>query len=329
MKQERGHIILVFWALMLLMWPLGGRAQVHPLADHYLSNLFLVNPAVAGSERYAPLNLSTRQQWMGWRGAPSSQSVTYHSRVVSKKQFYNPRGFRNKGSNTYSRVGLGGGFFNYSYGIVSQTGIHIDYAYHVEVGNGRLSLGLAPVMFQYRINKSGLVFPDPSLLDPGLIGGTEVANIFDVNAGIHYYSERLYLGLSSIQMINSLIMNRQLINPDHLSPMENPDLRQSVYAYAGGYIPVGQDLLIEPTIMLKYNNYSGLRGDIHTSLHYRDRFQVGAGYRWQEGLDFFTGVRFDNLSIRYLFSVPLGTDIPNQFSSHQVQVGFNLGQPID
>ena len=305
------------------------RAQVHPIADRYRLNLFLLNPAIAGTERYAPLHLSTRQQWMGWRGAPSSQSVTLHSRLVSKKLFYNPRGYRNKGANSFGRVGIGGGFFNYSYGIVSQVGIHLDYAYHVEVGDGRLSLGLAPLFFQYRLSRSGLIFPDPSLVDPELIGGTEVANIIDFNAGVHYSSDRLYAGISGIQMINSLILNKQLIDDDHISPLDNPDLSQSTYAYAGGFIEVGEDIRIEPMVLVKYNNYSGLRADLNVAFHYRQRFLAGAGYRWQEGMELFTGIRLDNLSIRYLFEVPVGSQIPNNFTSHLIQVGFNLGQPID
>ncbi|MFO7617858.1 MAG: type IX secretion system membrane protein PorP/SprF [Bacteroidales bacterium] len=329
MKRAARHIIPILGALFLLVVPVALRSQVHPLADHYRLNLFLMNPAIAGTERYAPLHLSTRQQWMGWRGAPTAQAVTLHSRLVSKKLFYNPRGFRNKGANSFGRVGVGGGFFNYSYGIVSQTGIHLDYAYHVEVGDGRLSLGLAPLFFQYRLNKSGLIFPDPTLVDPGLTGGSEVAHIIDFNAGVHYYSDRLYAGISGIQMINSLIVNQKTIIEDHFSPLDNPDLTRSAYAYAGGFIEVGEDIRIEPMVLLKYNTYSGLRADINASFHYRQRFMAGGGYRWQEGMEVFTGIQLDNLSIRYLFQVPVGTAIPNQFTSHLIQVGFNLGQPID
>ena len=41
-----------------------------PLYSQYLYNKFLINPAHAGSDGYTSLNLTVREQWVGYAGAP-------------------------------------------------------------------------------------------------------------------------------------------------------------------------------------------------------------------------------------------------------------------
>ena len=44
----------------------------------FFSNEVIFNPAVSGSKAYNPLVLQTRQQWLGFDGAPISSSISYH-----------------------------------------------------------------------------------------------------------------------------------------------------------------------------------------------------------------------------------------------------------
>jgi len=314
--------------LFALAWLLStpALAQVHPLPDQYLLNLYQLNPAVAGTERYAPLTFNTRQQWMGWDGAPTSLSVTYHTRLRARGMFYTNRGFRNKGKNSFGKVGLGCGFFNYSYGAVSQTGIHLDYAYHVPLDMGRLAFGLAPSFFQFRINKfSDLVFVNP---DEPLLDNTNESILFiDFNAGVHYYSDEGYAGLSVIQLLGSKLKLSEIDFPEE-NPSLNPDLAQTVYTYAGYFIKINRDIKIEPMVVAKYNIRNGFRFDINASLHLKDVFEAGFGYRWKEGFTALTGVRLTNLSIHYLFEMPSSKNLL-RYTSHTIQVLFNLGQPLD
>jgi type IX secretion system PorP/SprF family membrane protein len=304
-------------------------AQVHPFTDQYLLNLYQLNPAVAGTERYAPLTFNTRQQWIGFGGAPSTQSVTYHTRLRAKGMYYTNRGFRNKGKNSFGKIGLGGGFFNYSYGSVSQTGIHFDYAYHISLDRGRLALGLAPSLYQYRLNKlGGLTFADPN--EPLLSDSTYTGSLFyiDFNAGAHYYSDEFYAGVSLIQLVGSQVKFGDFVFPDEENPFRNPDLSRSVYAYAGYYFDINRDIRIEPMVLLKYHPDKKFRFDLNATFHYRDVFMAGAGYRWKESFTAFAGVRLDNFAVRYLFEIPTIKNL-YRFTSHTIQITFNLGQPIE
>ncbi len=305
------------------------QAQISPLSDQYLLNPFQTNPAIAGSQRYMPLTISTRQQWIGMSKAPSTQSISIHRRIRAKGIRFTPGGFINKGKNSFGRIGVGGSVFNYSYGAISHTGISLTYAYHIFVGKGRLAFGLAPSFFQYTLNKTGFILPDGSNIDPAIETPNEALYFFDANAGMHYYSEKNYAGLSFIQILNSSVQLGDLsfISEDQMS--QNSDLARTMYAYYGQYINFTKDFMFEPSVWLKYNAQSGMGFDVNAIFHLQDAFQAGLTYRYQEHIGLIMGIKLDNLQIRYLFEAPISSKVPNRFTSHQIMIRFNLGEPID
>jgi len=314
---------------LLLLLSLAASAQISPLSDQYLLNRFVVNPAVAGSERYAPLNLNIRQQWAGWDGAPTIQSISYHKRLRSKGLFYTPQGFRNKGKNSYGKLGVGGGLFNYNYGAVSHTGIHAVYSYHVMLNNGRLALGLAPLFFQYRINKIGLVAPDPAIPDPLLQDPSESLWFLDANVGFHYYTDRFYAGASVLQLLNGSVKFGDYSFNKLDDGILSPDLASTIYVYTGYAWEMTRDLVLEPSLYLRYNARSGTGIHVNALFRIRDQFEAGLGYRLGEGALLLAGATLDNLTLTYQFELPIGNNIPNRFTNHSVGVRLKLGEPVD
>ncbi|TSA38583.1 MAG: type IX secretion system membrane protein PorP/SprF [Porphyromonadaceae bacterium] len=317
---------LLYLILILLAPAFPGFSQVNSFSDQYLANLFLLNPAIAGTGQYGTLVVNSRQQWVGWDGAPASQSVTYQTRWTKARDRFNPLGFVNKGKNTYSKVGVGGGFFHDSYGVFHLTGIHLDYSYHLFLSKGRLSLGLSPSFFQ--IGSTSIVLTDPN--DPYLDNPNK-SYFIDFNAGAHYFNKNGYAGFSLVQLFNSSVKFGNYGFPGNEDPSLNPDLARSVYAYGGYFFTLNRNmnLKIEPMAVIKLNARNGFRFDFSTTFHLRDMLQAGLSYRWKEGFSVFTGVRLDNLSIRYLFEIPISADVPHQFTSHMIQLSMNIGQPIE
>jgi len=306
------------------------QAQISPLSDQYLLNPFQTNPAIAGTQRFMPLNISTRQQWIGMNKAPSTQSISIHRRIRAKGIRFTPGGFINKGKNSFGRIGVGGSVFNYTYGAISHTGLSLTYAYHIFIGKGRLAFGLAPSFFQYTLNKSGFILPDGNNLDP-LISTKSGENLYfiDANAGMHYYSKTNYAGLSVIQLLNSTVQFGELSFNSEDQMSLNPDLARSMYLYYGHYINFTRDVTLEPSVWLKFNSQSGMGFDINAIFHLQEAFQAGITYRYQEHFGLLVGLTLDNLQIRYLFEAPISSRVPNRFTSHQIMINFNLGEPID
>jgi type IX secretion system PorP/SprF family membrane protein len=323
---------LIFSLLLLL--PVSMIAQTHPLADQYLMNFFQVNPAVAGVSRYDPLVINARQQGLKWDKAPASQSVSWQGKLFKEKAYFTNRGFLNRGKNAFGKVGVGLGLFNYTYGSISQTGFHLDYSYHVFVGDGRVSFGLAPVFMQFRANFTDDSFHfDENPDDIWLPEGNDPISLsfVDFNAGVHYYSETLTLGLSCLQMFGSSIHLKGSYGfPSTQDPIINPDLSRSIYGYGGYMIKINRSFQVEPLVMLKYNSntINKLRVDLTTTAYFMNDFHAGLSYRILDGVAAFTGVRMGLFQVRYLFELPLSGKTPRGFAAHMIQVGFNIGQKI-
>lgn len=314
------------YLIILLCWPAGMlQAQISPLADQFLMNPFLTNPAYTGTETKAPLSIAARQQWLGIKGAPAWQSATWHSNLNAGKQHFNPWGFVNKGQNSFGNVGLGAGVFNVRYGAISQAGIHLDYAYHVFLGKGRLSFGLAPMYQQYVIDKSEFILPDGSGSDPLIDGRSkEVLHFIDFNAGIHYFSDKIFAGFSAVQLFNSAVYFGDLSFPTAGKPYDNPYLARSFYGYGGVTRSVGRNVSIEPSVLFKYNVQGGLGFQVNLRTTINENFQAGLLYRFRESAGFFAGVRVNDLIFRYQFEAPVGTAVQTRFITNQVMVGFLL-----
>ncbi len=313
-------------SLILLITVLRGYSQVNSFSDQYLGNLFLLNPAIAGTGQYSTLSFNSKQQWIGWSGAPASQSVTFHTKWSKARDRFNPLGFVNQGKNTFSNVGAGGGFFHESNGVFQLTGLHLDYAYHVYTSRGRWSFGLAPMLYQ--IATTGVILADSS----DQYFNNPVNGFFaDLNAGVHFFNKNGYGGISVVQLLNSRVNFGNNEFRDNRDTLENQDLARSAYAYGGYFFELNRDLKLklEPMVVLKLNAAAGFRFDAGTTVHLLDRFHAGVSYAWKKGLSMYTGIKLDNLYIRYLFILPVSADVPNQFVSHMIQFSINLGQPID
>jgi len=315
---KRTYLLLLFACLACAL-----QAQISPLADQFLINPFLTNPAYAGTSRRAPLSITAQQQMQGMEGAPIWQSVTWPQKLGDKKKHFNPRGFINKGNNAFGNIGAGAGIFNVKYGAINQIGMHLDYAYHVFLGKGRLSLGLAPMYQQYIINKSGFTPPDGTVPDPLLErDAKEVIHFIDVNAGAHYYNNMMYAGFSVVQLFNSSVSFGDLSFTTLGENYDNPYLARNFYLYGGLTPLLGENFMLEPSVVLKYNGQSGFGFQTNLRATVNENFQIGLLYHYQEAAGFFAGVTIGDLIFRYQFEAPLGSAVLTGFSTNQVMVGY-------
>ncbi len=300
------------------------KGQVPAFSDQFLVNNFLINPAIAGTSLQSPLTLSIRRQWMGIATAPVYQTISYHKSMVEKGRRFNQRGFLNRGENTFAKVGLGGGLFNFKYGAVTQLGVHLDYAYHVFLDNGRLSFGLAPLYQQFSINTGDFIRPDGDKTDPLLDGTKEVSRYFDASVGINYQSKSVFGGASIIELFNSRVrFGSKILNPAG-DANHNYYLARTVYAYGGISPALGKHFILKPSVMVKYSEPTGIRFQANVVISYDDYIESGLLYRFQESAGFFLGIKALRVLIRYQFEYPLGAVTGINFLTNQILVGYLL-----
>ena len=142
-----GKYSLIF--ILVSFISLGVNAQQDPDFSQTRSVLTFFNPAAAGRNDRICLNAVHREQWVGFDGAPSQSFFSAH------------------GAFSFFGVdhGIGLSIVNDIYGFNSDLGMDIDYAYRMNLGEGKLAMG-----FNVGIVNKAL---DPEWNIPGDLGDVQ------------------------------------------------------------------------------------------------------------------------------------------------------------
>ncbi|MBK7945248.1 MAG: PorP/SprF family type IX secretion system membrane protein [Flavobacteriales bacterium] len=230
--------------LFLLAWVLAAECagQHSPLTSQYLFNGLAINPAYAGSRDVLSATLTHRQQWVGFEGAPVTQTLSVHTPVKR------------------SPVSLGLMIFNDRIGVSNETGILSNYAYRVRMPNkAKLSLGFGAGLSLYRAQWTQVAIADAS--DASFAGDTRGAVRPNFSTGALYQTKTWYVGAS----VPFLLAHRyDLVNREFRLASEKLNFQPML---TGGYLFILNDeLKLKPTTLLRYRLESGLQGDVNANL---------------------------------------------------------------
>lgn len=316
MKRAFIHIGMV----IILMGTADLAAQQLPVFSQYILNGFMVNPAFAGHDGFTSFNLTARQQWLGFKGAPQTYSASWQTRVLqrSHKILNNPVG-RNRLAlqGTKGRVGLGAYVINDANANVARTGLSFTYAYHIIMNNRQLSFGLALKAFQYRIMRERLTF--------GVDGDPVMNNNFktvayspDADFGVLYRDFNYFIGFS----VSNLLQTSLLIGANELSDFKT----YRHYWLMGGYrFEVSNEIDIEPTCLIKTSENWNPQGEATLKLYYNNLLWGGISYRTNNSLIALVGVRIDGLFFGYSFDWTLSEIGNYSYGSHEITLSAKLG----
>lgn len=248
MKRIRILILIVFSPIMAY-------GQMFPLSDHYLIDALDINPAFAGCHDALSASSVFRDQWVGFRDAPKSYLLSVHGPVKT------------------DRVGLGMTVSRNSYGIYRETNLLGNYAYRMELENGKLALGLGFGLSVYNIAWKDLVAADQGDTElENLSINTSVLPAFSI--GAYYYSADYYIGLSV-----PLLLSHESDKTTGKYRLSN-NLSGSNYFITIGYeAHFNRFLSLMPSLLIKYHPGNKAQIDMNALVNVKDKLWVGGGYR--------------------------------------------------
>lgn len=195
--------------------------QQDPMYTQYQNDPILINPAYAGSRGNLSLNGVFRKQWVGMDWPITTTSITVNSPFLNYK------------------IGVGFTFINDQIGPQQQTGLYLDYAYHIRFPKNRtLSMGLKA---GFNIFDRDLVGLNTQDYDPWIYE-TDRDPLFLPNVGIgaYYYTENFYTGFCIPKLFRNDLDTEE--NTNELIPRED-----RTYYIMAGYVFDA----IEPVLKLK------------------------------------------------------------------------------
>lgn len=256
-------IILALGLLFVLQ--ISAKAQQDAQYTQYMFNSLVINPAYAGYKEALNVGLLARNQWVGFSGAPKTQSLLIDNVFLESKN-----------------VGLGLSVVNDKIGDSRQTSAYANYAYRLPVGSedARLAFGLAVGVVQSSIDASDV--QDPS--DPNLMGKQ---NYFapDGKLGVFYSNPKFYAGISA----TNLISNARKYDPAG----DNIFAKQGTHFFltAGYLMDLNESLKFKPSLMIREDTKGPTNLDVNTFFLLNEAVWLGASYR--------SGVNLGNKSNLY------------------------------
>lgn len=301
---------LIYIGVLLSGFAMGSRAQQVPLYSQYMLNGFLLNPAVAGSEGYTAVNLTAREQWIGFQNGPGTYALSFQTRLL--RQSYISRGAsvrRNQRRGSIGgNVGLGGYIFNDRNGAVERIGLKGSYAYHISLKQSQLSFGLSFVAYQFRLDEDLIRLAEPG--DPLWEGAQKAVFIPDADAGIYYMARNFWAGLSVDQMFESILKIGD-------SGYDRYVMERNYYLMGGYDIEVNDDLIVTPSTLVKFAENGRLQADLTGKAFYQQTYWAGLTYRTGQALIVMAGVGIDRLMFGYAFDIGLNSIMKYSYGSHE------------
>lgn len=274
-----------------------GKAQQQSLYTNYLLNSYAYNPAVVGSKPYAQANINYRNQWVGFDGSPKTYLLSLHGPLKKAKN-----------------VAVGGMIVSDKTGLISTNTGYVTFAYNVKVTKKtRLSFGLSGGIKQYTVRLYDVNAYDKG--DDYLTGNTLNANVLDANAGIYFYGERFFFGLSDMNMLNNKIR------------WKNPTGRLTPHYYSviGYNFKLSKDFALQPSVLLKYNDPTPAQLEYTMKLSFKDMVWIGGNYRSDDAVSFMMGVTvIKKLNIAYAYDYSLSTIKKYNQGSHEISLNYNF-----
>jgi type IX secretion system PorP/SprF family membrane protein len=301
-------------------------AQQLPLYSQYLYNKFLLNPAHAGSDGYTSINLTAREQWVGYSGAPRTYSLSWQTRILKKgykleQNIFNKTVYRPK---TDGKIGLGAYIFSDRNGLIQRTGFQAAYSYHMWLADyTQLSLGLALTGYHFIINANETSFEDPNepWLTDNLRRGVFVP---DADFGVYLLNPKYDIGFSAQQIFGAAAK---------IGDYAYRNFRMDRHYYLfGSYTFYNNKNELEPSLLFKMSEQLRPQADIGLTYNYDQSIWTGLAYRTAGAI--IANVRFkyvpkNTLSsaifIGYALDFSLNQIQRVTFGTHEITIALKIG----
>lgn len=278
------------------------QAQYDAMFTQYMFNEMYINPAYTGSKEAMAVNLTHRQQWVNFPGRPITTSFTLHGPLANDK------------------MGLGLSLLNEQIGKLNRNLVYLNYAYRLKVSDkGKLSFGLmggihnqVNKLSELKATESGdiqISNNTPSLISPNF------------GAGIYYYTNKMYVGVSVPRMVDDSYMFDQsgdVIKSNKLNA------NKFHYYLTGGYLfDINEDLKLKPQAMIKMVQNAPLQYDINVNALIKNKIWAGLSYRSGADVSVLLGIQLNpQFLVNYSYDYALTKIQKYSQGSHEITLGY-------
>jgi type IX secretion system PorP/SprF family membrane protein len=290
---------IAFLFLVILIQPV--LSQQDPLWSHYMFNTLTYNPGIAGASGMICATAINRQQWVGFKGAPST-TVFNISAPISPFKIKSGVGLLVESDNV---------------GFDKDINLSASYSYLMDIGAGKLGLGLNLGMLNKTLTPTWEIpsgdSHTPAAGDPLIPENKESYVAFDAGLGIYLKAEKYYAGLS-ITHINQ---------PKIKFSKGTPYVSRHYYFTAGYTLQLPNPSLELLPSLFGFSDGKVTQFTITSLVRYNKKAWGGVSYRAGDALIGMLGFElFNGIRLGYAYDFTLSDISKNSSGSHEFMVNY-------
>lgn len=299
--------------LLAWIW-LAGWSSQDPLYTQFMTNPYLINPALTGTYPYYQVIANNRIQWVGMADAPITNTLSMYGPLKSQP------------------MGVGGYVMSDIIGAAeSKISINGTYAYNYALGEDlKISMGLMLGVFQHKIDGSKLRPEEAD--DPIFQEGAIYTNIKpDATVGLYVYSSTYNGGIAVTNLFGNKLEFETQSAEDTTTRSVIGKLNQHLYIHGGYKYYINRDIAIEPTIIFRKVTATPLQMDFNVRAWYGQRgwdgtkLWGGVGYRTGDAISILLGVVYQRkIELGYSYDIGINKLSPYNNGSHEVMLMFRF-----
>lgn len=273
-------------------------AQQPPMYSQYMFNMMNINPAAVGHRQSPNVTMLFRNQWVNFKGAPTTGTVTYDNGI-------------NESNHSW-----GGQVYYDKIGIESTTGIQGFYSYTAPFENAKLAMGISFGAMNYSI--------DYTKTNPYDVGDPSLQykiNRFLPTAGVGALlsGDRWYVGLSAPALFKTKVTT---LDQNAVSGAG----ADGHYFLSGGYaIPINEMITLKPSTLIKATYGAPLQFDLNMNVWMNDLIGFGLSYRTSDALVGMVEVKIkDKFRFGYSYDYNLSDLRYYNGGTHELMFRFEL-----
>ena len=289
------HALILLVAVATASWSAVAQQQLR--RSQFVTNTYLANPAVAGTEPGMVLSSTYRNQWAGFSGGPSTMLLSGHRALPN---------------------GIGAGLILYNDdmgGAVSQSGIELTGAYSILLNNqDAVSFGLSMKGNQFVFDGTNLEVYQSG--DESLPGTLESSFGVDFNAGMMVYGKDYYFGMAVFNLIQDKLS---------LAGVDDENRLVRHYHFMGSYLyNVSRLVAIQSSALMRMTEVTSAQLDLNARAIFNGTSWLGLGFRPQDAIVLSTGLNYGAFTFAYNYDITVGE---NMLSTHSHELSFGYFMP--
>lgn len=297
MKKVRTIILIFIFPVSLVF------GQQDPVLSHYMFNTQTFNPAYSGISGMISATALTRQQWVGFPGAPSTMIFNINT--------------------PFTVFGLtsGAGLLVEAdkYGFSNDINISLSYSYLLPLGSGTLGAGFSAGLLNKTLAPEWFIpggsSHTPPSGDPLIPENDESFLALDISAGLFYQGINYYAGFSVTHL------NQPDINYSETATY----VSRQYYLTAGYYFQLPNPALeLIPSVFAVYDG-AAAQFVVTGMVRYNKKVWGGVSYRAGDAICGFAGIElYNGLKIGYGYDFPLSEIRKGTSGSHEFIVAYSF-----